>query len=170
MSINAHNKGDVRWRGVGNGPRIPASTGSMYRPESGQNHAARFLGEYRKAKVRGMQDGSMCIRLHCPNQDCCMRLFRVEIDYQYDPGYEIVHAFACPYCGKLAVLDADSHPAVEAGPEYADRQDRDARQSVWHQIRRQRGERGCMASEVDNEVDIKIIAELYPDAKPKGDA
>jgi len=151
---------EANWRGVGRGPRIPADHGSAMHPqENGAEHAQRIVDECTAAAKRGHR--TLYVHLHCTNSNCCVKYFSVTVDYQYVGGYAVVHPFACPYCGRFAVLDADYYPSVEASAEYHERDARDARRSVWRQVKYwQDGDPLLRTSDLYKEVDIERLAAL----------
>jgi hypothetical protein len=152
---------DVRWRGVGKGPHLPKTTGSMHFPESGAEHVERMLKQYNEVKERAAP-WTIYIDLHWPNPDCPVKGFNVTISYQKDPGYELVHWFGCPYCGQFATLNAFGDPSIRDASTEDERQDREARQSVWQQLRRHRqgGFGAMLLAEFEKEIDIDELARV----------
>jgi hypothetical protein len=141
----------------------------MLYKDSGADHAQRILNEYEAARERNANGFCLYVRMYCPNSDCAVRHFTIELGYQSVGGYKIVHPFACPYCGQFAVLDAYATPAIETQREYNQRKKCEARQSVWRQIRHHRTRAlGILASDMDKEVDIAQLAELLDQAERAG--
>jgi hypothetical protein len=155
------NSKDVRWRGVGQGPTIPSGkVGGLSWSETGTQHVERTLREYRQARERaGNYVSSVTFSFYCENSDCAVNIFEVRVSHQFDPGYEVVHGFACPYCGKFAILNY--YPprglAVENDRERISNEEAEARRSVWRQLQERRGQIGFNASEVQAEIDLEEL-------------
>jgi hypothetical protein len=132
----------------------------MYQ-ETGAEHAKRILEEYEAALER--PDHSVLhVYLYCTNVDCCCSNFNLTLYLQYGlGGYRVVHPFACPYCGKFAVLDSTRRPPIQTAREHNEQSESQARRSVWRQVeRRQHDQPGPRASDYFKEIDIEQIAEL----------
>ena len=79
--------------------------------------------------------------------------------YQFDPGYEVVHPFACPYCGKFAILNyyPPGGQAVENDLERVAHKEARARQSVWRQLQARRGQIVFGLEELETEIDLEEL-------------